>query len=280
MAIFAVSGITRAADEKADKAPADKQDLVEMKIGADAQVSGKIVSIHTTTLVGMNDPHILVKLESAPGDVDVVDLGSAAELKTQGIEPRMGQFFSIDGRVGSINGKPLVVAEMLSESKMIFVTQQGSLNEETTQKPVAGTDAGLPAKDAPRTPRDPNDPKVIADRAAPKTLTVDADQQVRVVEGVVINTRRVKIENDSNEHMLAKIQTDNGIVVLDLGVCSMIPATLDLSEGKTIAASGFVGHINTRPIIVADSVGNLAVIKRHQAVEVVPTGTTPATPAK
>jgi len=268
VAAIIFSGATWAADDKvaAADAPVAKT-AQDTPIGTPAQVFGKIVSLHKCELVGMKEPHIIVKLESAPGDVEVVDLGSAAELKTNGIEPREGQFLSVEGKVGSINGKPLVVAESLSESKMIYVTRQGSLKEESTQKHAEGHEADKGS--APRVARDPS---------AAKTLTSDGDTQVRVIEGTVINTRRVKIENDSNEHILAKVQTDNGIVVLDLGVCSGMPANVDLTEGKLIAASGYVGHLNGKSIIIADSVGNLSSIQRPNEPAVVPTAA--PTPAK
>ena len=38
--------------------------------------------------------------------------------------------------------------------------------------------------------------------------------QVRTVEGTVIHTRDIKIEGEPEEHVLAKLQTEGGIVVV------------------------------------------------------------------
>lgn len=285
IAALVATGACRAADDKvtvSEKAPAagqqDQQDQQDAPIGSPAQVTGKIISIHSCTLAGMSDPHVLVKLESAPGDVEIVDLGSAAELKSNGIEPRQGQQFWVDGLVGKINGKPLVVAERLSESKLVVITHQ-ALRVETTKHAdtrKADTAAGNEAKDANTAKAETVDAvaghemKDVKDVKAAKIETVDASHEVRVVEGTVIHTRKIKIEGERDEHVFAKLQTETGIVVLDLGSCATLPANVDLSEGKSIAASGVVGHLNSKPILVAESAGNLSSIQRPNELETTP----------
>jgi len=244
VALFALAGIAGAVEEKA--APADQGP--ESQVGTPAQVFGKVVSMHSVPMVGSTDPHCVVKLESAPGDVEIVDLGSADELKNNGIDVKEGKQLFISGRVGKINSKPLVVAEIVSESKLISISRQGRLVEESTKH--------ADARNADPKAQDSNQP-VAHDPKAPKAETVDANQQIRTVEGTVMHSRKVKIEGEANEHILAKLKTEQGIAVVDLGACTALPASVDLTEGKTIAATGVVGQLNGKPIILADSVGNM-----------------------
>ena len=264
IATFVFAGAARAEDVNVTDpkvAPATSP-LTEqnVQVGAKAQVFGKVIGLHNCNMVGMKDPHVLVKLESAPGDVEIVDLGSIMELKASGIEPREGQQLWVDGKVGKINDKLLVVAEIISESKLVMVSRHAPLTEETTKHADSrNAEAGASA-----TAADSKDPK------APKTETVDAGQQAITIEGTVLHTRHLKIEGQADEHMFAKIQTASGIAVLDLGSCDKVPKTVDLSEGKAIAASGVVGHVNGKPIILADSVGNLSNIQRAAVAEIAP----------
>ena len=268
LSAFVVTGFAHAADQAttaaADPVPNAKpvagttED--EMKVGAPAQVFGKVIGTHSCELVGMSDPHMLVKLESEPGNVDIVDLGSTSELKANGIEPKEGQQFWVDGRVGKVNGKPLVVAETVSESKLITINRQ-ALRVETTQHADA-RQADANAAPAPTQDKAPG---------APKTETVDAGQDILTIDGVVMHSRHVRIEGESFEHVMAKVKTDNGVVVLDLGTCTALPASVDLTEGKPIAASGYMGKLNGKPILMAESVGNLTSIERPHQADVTPT---------
>ena len=263
------NAVTKTPDAPVAPANPGAQAEADMPIGTPAQVFGKVTSIHNVSMVGMSEQHALVKLESAPGDIEIVDLGSVADLKTNGIEVKEGQQFWVDGRVGKINGKPLVVAERISESKLVVLNRQAPLREETTkhadarqaqqaQDVSAGT---APANGETRDPR------------APRTETVDAGEKLLTIQGNVIHTRHISIEGESFQHVLAKVQTENGIVVLDLGTCSTLPASVDLSEGKAIAASGVIGHLNGKPVLLAESVGNQTSIQRPNEPTV-----TPATP--
>lgn len=274
VAALVSTGILCAAEDKvaaSDKAPdAAQPDTQDMQVGASAQVFGKITSMHTVEMVGSKEAHVLVKLESAPGDVEIVDLGSAEELKTNGIEPRQGLQLWVDGRVGKINGKPLVVAETLSESKLVAITRQSPLREESVKH------ADARQADAAKTATEPKDAKDAKDPRAPKVETADAGQQVRMIEGTVVHTRHVKIEGEASEHVLAKVQTENGIVVLDLGLAPSMPANVDLAEGKPVAASGIVGQLNGKPIIIAESIGNVSMIQRTTEPAKLPTSA-PAT---
>lgn len=232
-------------------------------VGSPVQTAGKVISMHNCPMVGVSDPHTLVKIETEKGDTDIVDLGSTAELKTSGIEPKEGQKLWVDGRVGKVNDKFLIVAERLSESKLVLIARTSPLREETVKHAEARTE-GKGTQEA-KAGTDTKDPKT------PKTITVDAGQQIRTVEGTVMRSRKVNIEGETGEHVVVKLQTESGTAVVDLGLFSAIPNTVDLKEGNSIAATGYVGQLNGKPIIVADTVGNLNRIQRTVATETIPT---------
>ena len=219
-------------------------------IGARVQTSGKIISSHSVNLSGLPDPHILVKLKGEDGEVDIVDLGLATELKSSGLEASEGKMLWVDGRIGKINDKELIMAENISETKLVSVVRKSSLREES----VKHADARTNKADAPAT-------ATGTDEKPARKEVVDSGMQVRTIEGVVMHSRNMKIEGEAEEHVLVKVQTEQGIVVLDLGNVSTLPK-VEIAEGKAIAATGYVGTINGKPLIVADSVGNLSEIQR------------------
>src|SRR4029077_1170881 len=98
---FAFTGIASAVEDSTAKpVPVSNQAEQEGKpVGTQVETSGKVVSMHSAPMVGLPDAHMLVKLETEQGDTEIVDLGSTAELKTSGIEPKQGQQLWIDGRV-------------------------------------------------------------------------------------------------------------------------------------------------------------------------------------
>ena len=258
IAALFVSGMSRAAQEDTVKPAAPQQPAAagqaqgqSEKVGALTETSGKIVGLFNVQLVDLADPHVLVKIKTDQGETDIVDLGTAAELKSNGIEPHDGQQLFVSGRVGRINDKELLVAENLSESKLVTITRTTPLREESVKHAAARNDgtAVSSGKDAAKDG---------------KTESADAGLQVRTVEGSVIHVRNIKIEGEAEEHVLAKLQTEDGIVVVDLGSPTTLPK-VDLTAGQWVAATGFVGHLNSKPIILADSVGNLSSIKRPAA---------------
>lgn len=205
VAVIVVAGATWAADEKS--VPAGIQ------LGAAAQWHGKVVSMFSCNMVGMSD-HTLVKLEAAPGDVEIVDLGSLAGLKTNGIEPKEGQELWIDGHIGQVNNKPILLAEMVSTSKMVPIVREGAMETST-------------------------------------------------IEGIIMDTRKVKINGEAEERMMAKVKTDNGIVVCELGCCSKMPTNVNVTVGKSIVMGGCcVGHVNGKPVMMAETIGNLGNVQR------------------
>jgi hypothetical protein len=251
------AGIAGAADEAASK-PAESGTQAAQEaapVGTPVYTSGKVTSMHSVPLVGIETPHIVVKLQTEQGDTEIVDLGSVAELKRNGIDPKEGQQLWVDGQVGQINGKFLIVAEVLSENKMMFIKQETPLSEESVKHANAGKDGhdvnAVSSKSAPET-------KNAREPHAAKTETVNAGASAgeRTVTGTVIHTLHVKIEGEADEHVLAKLQTPTGIAVVDLGTCPAMPNTVSLQEGQTVVTTGSVGELNGKPIIVANSVGN------------------------
>ncbi len=277
--VFTGLGLAGAAEETTAKTvPASsKAEQEGAPIGSPVQTFGKVTSLHSCAMVGAAAPHMIVKLQTEQGDTDIVDLGSTDELKTNGIEPKEGQKFFVEGRVGKINDKFLIVAERLSETKLVTIARSTPLREETVKHAearndgkvdttVAETKDVIEIKDG---QKDGQDVKVA------KSETVDAGQQVRTVEGTVIHSRHVKIEGEADEHVIAKIQTENGIAVIDLGTCAAMPNSVDLTVGKSLAATGFIGKLNGKPIILADSVGNLSGIQRPADRPTTPGTSTP-----
>lgn len=262
-----MSGFAYAAEEPAVKPVSHTTAEQEGKpIGTPVETSGKVMSIHSVPMVGTTAPHTIVKIETEQGDTDIVDLGSAEELKTNGIEPKEGKQLWVDGRVGTINDKFLIVAERLSESKLVQITRTSDLTEETVKhadKVKTGSNTTADQTTNERKDVNATQPASEAkDPQAPKTETVDANQKARTVAGKVVHTRHVRIEGEADEHVIAKIQTESGIAVIDLGTCPAMPNNVNLTDGQTIFATGFVGQLNGKPIILADSVGNTSTIQR------------------
>lgn len=187
--------------------------LINAPLGTAVQTTGKVAAMHCCAMTGATDTHTVVKLETAQGHTDIVDLGSTAELKSNGIEPKEGQQFSIVGYVGKINDNFVIVAEKMTEPKALAIT---------------------PA----------------------------ASHELCSVEGIVIETIKMKIDGEKDEHFVTKIQTDNGIAVADLGCCAKMPDTVKHAAGQTLAVTGFAGTLNGKPIIMADSCGNLCHVER------------------
>lgn len=237
-----------AADKEADKPKADASDNDESQLGMRAEASGKITGVREVDMVTAGEKHTLIKLLGDDGETDIVDLGSAEELKAGGIDPKEGGSLFVHGRIGKLNDRMVLVAESVSNTKMLKLARHSTLREETQKHAEKRGAAGEAAQTADSTANDRN--------IAPKKVSVDAGMQSRTVDGIVKGTRKVKVESDTEEHMLVKVQTETGIAIVDLGPASKLPQ-VDLTEGKKIAASGMVGKMNDRPMIFADSIGNL-----------------------
>jgi len=54
------------------------------------------------------------------------------------------------------------------------------------------------------------------------------------------------------------------------GAGGQLANSIDIADGKSIAATGYVGQLNGKPIILADSVGNLSRIQRTESTKAIP----------
>lgn len=251
------TGFVGAEDAPAKPVPTSAQAEQEgAPMGSPVQTAGKITSIHCCSLMGgATAAHTMVKIQTDEGDTDIVDLGSTELLKKNGLEPKEGMKLWIDGQVGQINDRFIIVAERISESRLVQVTRAINDSNATQArydgKETGGKEAGADLKNV----------KVSNDPGA-KVQTVDAGQQVRTVEGKIIGTRKVKIEGVNEEHVIAKIETDSGIAVIDLGSGNMMPKGVTIEDGQSLAATGLIGRLNGKPIILAKTVGNLTAVHR------------------
>ncbi len=253
LSTLAVTGICQAEVCQAEDAPVKvSAETVQApaRVGSRADASGTVISTKVVDLVGSGE-HMMGKIKGEDGEVDIVDFGLASELKSTGFEPKEGQQLWVLGRIGRINEKELILAEQVSTTKLIAINRSQKLRQESVKHAEARKDGATTDASA-----------AVSPSKEPKKEMLDSDMEVKTIEGVVMNSRKLKIEGESEEHVIAKVQTDQGVVMLDLGLSSALP-NVDLSEGKAVAATGFVGTINDKPLIVADSIGNLSTIKRE-----------------
>ena len=244
-------GVARAAENEATSVQACQVDRSE-RIGTPTQVEGRVLSTHTVELTDPGEAHVLVKLESDQGETRVVDLGAASTLKNSGIDPQVDQELFVDGRAGRMNEKPIVIAERISTAKIVQINRNAPLRTETQKH--ADNRASNASTD------NTKDMK----QGEPKAETTDPGMPMRTVEGTIMHTRNVAIQGEAEEHVLAKITVAaGGIVVIDLGPRSTLPK-VNLDEGQSLAATGVIGRLNEKPIILADSVGNLSSIERAE----------------
>jgi len=246
-----MAGYVGAAEEVSTK-PATSAAEAEQEakpLGSHVDAFGKVTSTHSCPMVGNGAPHMLVKLETEQGDTEIVDLGSAEDLKTSGIEPKEGKQLWVEGRVGKINDKFLIFAEHISESKMVDIARTDKLVEESIKHSDAKKDNGSATTAV-------NPTTEAAPPGAAKMETVAADAQMSSVDGTIVHTRRIAIEGEAEEHVLAKLDTHRGIAVVDLGIYSSIPEAVKICDGNRLFVTGAVGQLNEKPIIISKSVSN------------------------
>lgn len=244
--MLVLSAVNAADRTEAEKPKGDASANDESQLGMRAEASGKITAVREVEMVNAGEKHTIIKVLGDDGETDIVDLGSSDELKAGGIDAKEGGSLFVHGRIGKLNDRMVLVAESVSNSKMLKLARHASLREESQKHAEKRGATGEATADS--TSNEKN--------IAPKKVSVDAGMQSRTVDGTVIGTRKVKVESGSEEHMLVKVQTESGVAILDLGPASKVPQ-VDLSEGKKIASSGMVGKMNDRPMIFAETIGNL-----------------------
>lgn len=95
-------------------------------------VTGELVSLRTVSLKGERDKHVLAKVETQPGKVVVVDLGTERNFRQKNIRLNRGEKVTINGRAGRINGKPIMVVERIRKERQ--QSGQARQGQSTQQK--------------------------------------------------------------------------------------------------------------------------------------------------
>ena len=104
--------------------------------------------------------------------------------------------------------------------------------------------------------------------AAPgeKVEDVPNNPKYRALMGKLLGTKEVAIQGYEAKHVLAKIETPSGhIVIADLGLREDLKDAR-LIEGEQLEIYGVVGRLNERPLLVAESIGEVINIKRTSNV--------------
>lgn len=84
------------------------------------------------------------------------------------------------------------------------------------------------------------------------------------VEGQVVDTRSVPIEESQQEHLLVKVRTQGGQVrVVDLGSRRELAEHGQLSRGDRIIARGMMARLNDKPILLAREFARMVEIQRE-----------------
>jgi len=111
---------------------------------------------------------------------------------------------------------------------------------------------------------------------AQKPLPDQGNQQFsyrqRMVTGQVLDTKEADVtaEGKSENHLLAKVKTYSGhVVIVDFGTKTALKT--EIKTGDEIAAFGITGRMNERPLIVASKVATIQPIQgRDDIYESVP----------
>jgi hypothetical protein len=238
--LFALTLAVSAADEKTEN-----KELQPAPNGMPVTASGKIVSTFTCKCDGSDTEHTFVKVKGSDGEVDVVDLGPTEGLKNN-FDAKEGQQIFVSGRIGTMNGKPIVFAETFSETKMVSIDRT---------PPLASSDK----KDG----HSAADHNKMAESSSEKN-------HFHTVEGRVLGSRAITFENGKEEQIFAKLQTDDGVVVVNLGPKSGL-SKIDYSDGQSIMAAGYVARLNGKPFIKAHAAGNMNPIQQDNKVGAVET---------
>ena len=84
----------------------------------------------------------------------------------------------------------------------------------------------------------------------------------RAIMGKLVETREIAIQGMDDKHVLAKIETPSGhIVIADLGTRQDVKDA-HLTAGEQLEVYGVVGRLNERPLLVAEQMGEVVNIKR------------------
>jgi hypothetical protein len=95
-----------------------------------------------------------------------------------------------------------------------------------------------------------------------KTEDIPTNPRRRALMGKLLETKEISLQGQDAKHVLAKIETPSGhIVIADLGTRQDVKDA-KLSAGEQIEVYGVVGRLNNRPLLVAEQMGEVINIKR------------------
>lgn len=78
-------------------------------------VSGRVIDKREVKLQGQDQKHVLVKLRTSRGQTALIDLGAAGGEALKDLKPENGEFVTAIGRMGRVNGRPVLVADHVAE---------------------------------------------------------------------------------------------------------------------------------------------------------------------
>lgn len=94
-------------------------------------VTGRLTDLRDVNLSGISDSHRLVKLQTRSGQTVIADLGRKRQL--QDISLDQGEVVMVQGRLGRINGKPVVFADVIGDLARIDRGSQQQQSQRQSQ---------------------------------------------------------------------------------------------------------------------------------------------------
>jgi len=235
-AVFA-AGMANAVDD-AKAAPTDGKDQQQMeKLGGHISFNGKVTGTYEASMTGGGAAHLMAKLQADDGDLEIVDMGASDDLKSNGLDVSKGKLLFVEGRLGNVNGKTVLFAHCISESKIVSIQHHRS---------------------------QPGASKTGETASGATNVNADGQEMLQTVEGVIVKTKELQYEGQTDPHLLVKLKTDAGLVIADLGSKSAVPGNVNVDENQWLVVTGYCSKLNGKPIIYADGIGNLNEIKRPE----------------
>lgn len=89
-------------------------------------VNGRVTDKREVSIKGQSQKHLLVKIQTPRGRTALLDLGTANNASLKDVNLNKGEFISAIGRMGRINGRPVLVADHVAEIVTIDRGQSGT----------------------------------------------------------------------------------------------------------------------------------------------------------
>lgn len=101
-------------------------------------VTGKLVDLRSVQIEGIDDSHNLAKLQTSQGRTLIIDMGTQ-ELDELNLQ--RGDRVSVSGKVGRINGKPILFADQMAEIVQIDRQDDQRFNQDQSRNRSADQQA-------------------------------------------------------------------------------------------------------------------------------------------